>query len=630
MSIFNFFSNKKETKIEESIVEQENILELIKSLSPFQCVWDYSNEFQSFDTQIETIYKNLIILLLNWNFLGWIPFSNCLGVIKKLEDDFDNLNVNDLSEYTDKVKPILQILIYDFKLIISIRIEINNNRKKVHNLDILPKYEWERKNYMILLLQIILVLSLEKHIIEYNSSIVKIFANIYVTVDHLKFTDEVFNFLQNLLKERIKFDVNKFLMVYWKKYSFLKGEEANPINWDLTNDSIFFDTRITLNFFRNPESTSKPIQEFQEKRDLENSRFKNLLSLNKLTTYYKGRVKSIEGLEWIIEEYSKNYKTQPSPDDNAYINYVYIQNNYLSLLIKEYEKCVNSIIQKGKQKIENKIEKTYNNLTFHKRKTNFRNYFTYFKYAKYKYLSANYNKGKDIEKAWKDIKIAAQTIKNAIDIFDNDDFYEYFEYDINSNTFELPNKNQYIDKLYVCNMYCLPFNLQEKRKELEDLQNKILKLEIEIINDEKISSVDKKINDYKVDIMTVVWIFTSIVVFSFWTIQIFSIIENIWDALMFSWIFLSWILLLLFWVFLYKESKWKACLLLLISAVILILSIFWRNYFKDQTININKWENINSKLENSIYKATLLEDSLQSIIENLGKGDLEEIKNTKK
>jgi hypothetical protein len=130
--------------------------------------------------------------------------------------------------------------------------------------------------------------------------------------------------------------------------------------------------------------------------------------------------------------------------------------------------------------------------------------------------------------------------------------------------------------------------------------------------------------------MTVVWIFTSIVVFSFWTIQIFSIIENIWDALMFSWIFLSWILLLLFWVFLYKESKWKACLLLLISAVILILSIFWRNYFKDQTININKWENINSKLENSIYKATLLEDSLQSIIENLGKGDLEEIKNTKK
>ena len=110
-------------------------------------------------------------------------------------------------------------------------------------------------------------------------------------------------------------------------------------------------------------------------------------------------MKSIEGLEWIIEEYSKNYKTQPSLDDNAYINYVYIQNNYLSLLIKEYEKCVNSIIQKGKQKIENKIEKTYNNLTFHKRKTNFRNYFTYFKYAKYKYLSANYNKGKDIEKA---------------------------------------------------------------------------------------------------------------------------------------------------------------------------------------------------------------------------------------
>jgi hypothetical protein len=53
-------------------------------------------------------------------------------------------------------------------------------------------------------------------------------------------------------------------------------------------------------------------------------------------------------------------------------------------------------------------------------------------------------------------------------------------------------------------MYCLPFNLQEKRKELEDLQNKILKLEIEIINNEKISSVDKKINDYKVDIMTVV------------------------------------------------------------------------------------------------------------------------------
>jgi hypothetical protein len=130
MNIFNFFSNKKETKIEESIVEQENILELIKSLSPFQCVWDYSNEFQNFDAKIETIYKNLIILLLNWAFLGWIPFSNCLEVIKKLENDFDNLNFNNLSEYTNIVKPILQILTYDFKLIISIKIEINNNRKK--------------------------------------------------------------------------------------------------------------------------------------------------------------------------------------------------------------------------------------------------------------------------------------------------------------------------------------------------------------------------------------------------------------------------------------------------------------------------------------------------------------------
>ena len=241
---------------------------------------------------------------------------------------------------------------------------------------------------------------------------------------------------------------------------------------------------------------------------------------------------------------------------------------------------------------------------------------------KYKYLSSIYNKETDIEKAKKDIKIATQAIENAIDIFDNDDFYEYFEYDISSNTFKLQNKKQYIDELYVCNMYCLPFNLQEKRKELNDLKNKILKLEIEIIDDEKIGSVDKKINDYKVDIMTVVWIFTAIVVYSFWTIQIFSIIENIWDALMFSWIFLSWILLLLFWVFLYKENKCNALLLLLVSFIILSLSIFWRYWFIDQAININKWENINSKLENTIYKATLLENSLQKVIDDLNKENL--------
>ncbi|MBQ7074567.1 hypothetical protein IJM86_06040 [bacterium] len=53
-------------------------------------------------------------------------------------------------------------------------------------------------------------------------------------------------------------------------------------------------------------------------------------------------------------------------------------------------------------------------------------------------------------------------------------------------------------------MYCLPFDGPEKREDLEDLQNKIFRLEVEIINDEKIETVDKKINDYKVDIMTVV------------------------------------------------------------------------------------------------------------------------------
>ena len=52
----------------------------------------------------------------------------------------------------------------------------------------------------------------------------------------------------------------------------------------------------------------------------------------------------------------------------------------------------------------------------------------------------------------------------------------------------------------------------------------------------------------------------------------------------------------------------------IVSMVVLALSIVWRYFLKDSPININKWENTNSKLENSIYKATLLEESLEKML----------------
>ena len=603
MKFFSSIFKKDTTKsqVDGNSLKSENILELVWNLSSFECDENHSIEVQDFDKKIEIIYKNLILSLLNWSFLQKDDYNSISEIIDTLITDFDNKNMENNQTYIKLVKPSLRFLLSDLKLISILKIEINNKRKRVQNIDIIPENIWERKNFMELLHQIIYILILESHIIEWGDWLMMNFASIYGAVDSMKFVDEFFNKLQSLIKERINFNLYKFSLVYWKnRVDYYRNEEVDENIWDIKDDSLFCDIKKILVFLKNPESTSLFIQEKTEKEKLENSKFWDRITLNKLTTYYKGRTYDLQWLEWIIDWYSKNHELTPSPTDEDYINYVYIQNNYLSLLIRTYEKDNHN---KNTSEIEWKID------------NNFRNYFTYFKYAQYKYLSAKFFKNKDLKKAKQDIKTASKVIEDAINIFYADDFYKYFEYDIESNSFELSNENWDLGKLFICNMYCLPFDGPEKREDLEDLQNKIFRLEVEIINDEKIETVDKKINDYKVDIMTVVWIFTAIVVYSFWTIQIFSIIENIWDTLMFSWIFLSWILLLLFWVFLYKEELKKALLLLWVSVLILTLSIVWRYFLKDQAININKWENTNSKLENSIYKATLLEESLEKLIE---------------
>ena len=625
MNIFNFLLGKKEkqTKFVENPVETDNILDLIKSISPFQCDWNHSKELQTFETKIEIIYKNLIILLLNWDFLEEIPYKRMLWELETLITWFDNENFNGNSDYIKSVKNPLQIMSFDIKSISRVQIWINNKRKKIYNLDKMPKYWWERENYMKLLSIIIDILLIESSIVWWNVPLMLIIAKLEETLKNIQFIDESFLFLKHLVLERIAFDLYKFSKVCWNDISYYIGETEQSDFWNITDNSCFYRLKATLNFLYHPESWWYSVQEDEEKRKLENSGFWNMLSFNKLVKYYKDRLESLDKLKEIIEKYAIMHNLEPSLNNEYYINYVYAKNNYLSLLIKKFE--IGRYSNDEKKEIENQINDIFNDLTFHKKKTNFRNYFTYFKYAKYKYISSiNYKRAENLWKARDEINQASRAIKDAIDIFENDDFYNYFEYDKESNIFNLSEDSENIDligKLYVCNLYTLPFNRQEKKKDLEELQKKIFKLEIDIITSEKFNLVDKKINDYKIDIMTVVWIFTAIVVYSFWTIQIFSIIENIWDALMFSWIFLSWILLLLFWVFLYKESKRKSIQLLVVSFIVLIISIFWRYYFKDYPININKWENTNSKLENSIYKATLLEESLEKLIEESKNND---------
>jgi hypothetical protein len=114
--------------------------------------------------------------------------------------------------------------------------------------------------------------------------------------------------------------------------------------------------------------------------------------------------------------------------------------------------------------------------------------------------------------------------------------------------------------------------------------------------------------------MTIIGIFTWIVVYSFWTIQLFSIIEDLWSAIMFSWVFLAGIMFIMSTIFFDPNKgilKDKGSKIFILGLVVVVLSLIWKGVFSSSIINVNKWNNVYEQLNIKIQQAETIKEQIE-------------------
>lgn len=546
--------------------------------------------------------------------------------LEKLKNEFESkinksvylLIVNFLVNNSEKIKEI--ITSFESLFIIEDKQELKEYEKFLDNYDVVEQlikipidYETEyydvftlAKNireddyfkswneWLILLFFTIQFLSIEKNLPkEYPNrleSYVLNINNIFTKFKSNSFSN--LNDKQKAIFELLEHKLNYILL----KLDLLIEEKIDNINLHeiiiLLDKTSYKEVKDILIFYKKDKHSKIDEVSKLYLNDVNKDK-KNPLDYYFLVKYYKDTIEDETALENLFKDYKKDYWNK----EGAITNVIFIWNNLLSFYTKH-----------NNWDYDIRIEKLYKELD-KMQKWAHKNYFTYLKYAEYKikllgkFLSNDKNIW-EAEKCHTEIK----NIKNIIvSIYESWSFFELPK----EESFVINNNEEIKDdipKIYCPNL----IKIDEKYKKdirVERLDSKIDYLEF-IINQNK--NLIKQVDWYKKEITSqfddtrnkqieVLAIFSAIVLFVSWTIQLYTRLDDLESAIIFT-LFFAWVISIMASLVFRTKSiiKWVN---LFIAFLLMLLGLFFpyiwqKTWFKNKTLNINLIDQKLSQLEN--------------------------------
>lgn len=412
------------------------------------------------------------------------------------------------------------------------------------------------------------------------------------------------SYIVKLLDYKIDFILLKLFLYAKEKIDNLTiGDIMNNLKWTPYEDI----SKILLFYKKEEHRKENDILKLYDKYS--NKSEKDSLDYYFLAKYYKDIEKKPDLLEELYDWYKSKYPLKSK-------NILFIWNHLLSLLVN-----------KNKWEESDKIEKIYNDLN-NIQNWNIKNYFTYLKYVEYKikifYWTLKNDKdlkdNKDINSKKKILEELCREIKE-IKKDKIDSIYEswsYFEID-DSDNFLINTSSilqDKIDKLYSPNLIKID-EKYNKDTRVERLSSKIEFLESTIIQIENLwhqvsfykKEIENKFNDSRNWQIEILAIFSAIVLFVSWSIQLFTRLEDLQSAIIFT-LFFAWsICILVSMVF--RSLSWIKWVNLFIWLGLILLWLSFPKYstffgFENMKLNINSIEQKFNDLKSlSDYKDAL-------------------------
>lgn len=624
---FNFFKKNVDDIEKDSLVYTE-ILNSISWYISFSFTEENIDRISGIKDFINNLYIKLFQYTLKWEYLK-SDVKVLILALNDFADRFNNSNIENKNnkefiKFFDDIKS----LKYDLKMLDDLCNFIKFKRRYI----ITPYWEetqdWkndsiERKLYHYLWNINFIAHSIDE---DYNKDIITILVSLYqkiIKLENTKYWDYI-----KIIKDILVLNLFKISLVSWKN-KFDYYENGNIDTLFIENEirkTSFWKYEKILRFIKWHKSNNINSTIESYKKDLFNDGKITTLWIFLLLKYYKDIDKSKDNLKEIYSIYRKYVFIDNKNEQNKeikillYLNCLFIWNNLLSFLIEEYKNT-------WKEDLISEIDNFFKellNISNSIDDQNYKNYFTHYKYWYFK--NAEYfRKSNNKEVSFKYLNWIAQTaydsIKKSLKIFNSISCHNYYEFE--SDDFFI--KVDWFDyKIYCHNLFIFPFVIEDNKENIIhelDISKENL-LDVKYI--EKFWRIQTDLENNKLEAMTIIWIFTWIVVYSIWTIQIFSIIEDIWSAILFSGIFLSWMLFLIWGIFFkshfsiendLKYNKWLQ--LFLIALFILLLSISWKYYFSENNwvLNWNRWEQIYDKLDSKITEAKEIKEYIDLKIE---------------
>ena len=588
------------------IKQIENIIEI---LSKQETDLNIENR-QQFKINLSEIYLNLFYYVLYWHFINH-DLIIILEEIKNLKDRFvkenDDLKEESILDYLDNLE-------FFIKKIFSLKNSIKLKRESIIELeqDLFIKKELsiiEELLFFLIKLNY-LQLKFEWYFFKIKNIFIENYIDFFEEIqtkksdkdNYDKYKEEI-----DILEDLLILNIYKIsLITKTNQFNYFINFEKKPLNIERNIKKSIFS--IYINELKLISEKKKWDFSFINNIDLT----KELTSIDffLLVKYYKEKIESKEDLKTLYNKYKNIYYNKK--DNNNYLNFIFIWNNYFSFLIKKFENKLNG-------KIIPEIEKIFKELKSLKNNDNkYKNFFTdykylYFKNLQYKYLKENENEDFNILKILED---AEKSWDNSYKIIEDLEYNCFYEFDFEDN--KIPVK-WFKEKIFVFNMFSFPYDMKKYKYLLKNERRILNENKFEYKYTKDFSNIEEKIDNNKLDAIAIIWLFTWIVVYSLWTIQIFAIIEDLWSAIMFAWIFLSWILFLLWWIYYnnkikFWENKWGH--LFLIATLVLVFTFIWKHCFSWKYLNINKGKNTKEELEIQIKKAEIIKKDLEKLITN--------------
>ncbi len=559
------------------------------------------NRYLEIKNEIDDIYNELNIYLIEGTFRNDFNYEKIKNLFNTKQSELDENNIGNKKYST--IRKLFQCLLEDFKEIQYLNQFFDEKREenyifiKSNSSDEISLTSRKIFHINLDILQLDLLIL--------RNPYQKILSRLLINKENLeKFEQEGMDKeIINLLKEKIIYHLYRI----WQ----INDKAIIPVQFEEEKKQVHINEIKKTNFSGVKEDFLCLVKD-HEWFYRSTTRYHNLLEESSyersdiliLLSILLKKTKKTENLRNLFYAYEEHINTTPSRE-KSYINYIFVWNCLLSLLVDDYK---NNILDTDKEIRTLFKTKLQNN--------KYKNYFSYSKYAEYKLIKSKKELEQNMFKCSKiSIDWAIKYIEKAIDSFREDENNEYFELEDKDNITPINVESpRNIKKLYCYQILGIPYRKHIKKKKLEQLKQDILRQENKILHKESIYEIEQYSENNKMNAMTILWLFTGIITYSFGTIQIFSIIENIGDAVLFSGIFLSWILFLIGAIFFKPiwSQKNKGGRLLFLGFIIFLISITLKYIYSWDILQINKTKKVNQELQSTINQAKILQEELNT------------------